>query len=201
MKSVLSTLLVFLIALAVLMVLGSAVFIGFGALLARWLPLSLFQAAGLAVGATLAFAAIIHVLFTIMRAQQISEWNSVLSSKGSLLVLWTLDALNACVPVQSAVRDVPPHWPDAVIVGADVPDAHSTLVRTRANAPNAVNQDMWGSRGQERCFVGFAWSTRAAMFLRRVGLWARYSLTKASSSSCRRKYSLRRGRLPTLFNA
>ena len=44
MKSVLSTLLVFLIALAVLMVLGSAVFLGFGALLARWLPLSLFQA-------------------------------------------------------------------------------------------------------------------------------------------------------------
>ena len=75
MKSVLSTLLVFLIALAVLMVLGSAVFLGFGALLARWLPLSLFQAAGLAIGATLAFAAIIHVLSTIMRAQQISEWN------------------------------------------------------------------------------------------------------------------------------
>jgi len=75
MKSVLSILLVFLIALAVLMVLGSAVFLGFGALLARWLPLSLFQAAGLAIGATLAFAAIIHVLSTIMRAQQISEWN------------------------------------------------------------------------------------------------------------------------------
>ena len=75
MKSVLSTLLLFLIALALLMALGSAIFIGFGALLARWLPLSLFQAAGLAIGATLAFAAIIHVLFTIMRAQQISEWN------------------------------------------------------------------------------------------------------------------------------
>ena len=75
MKSVLSTLLAFLIALAVFMALGSALFIGFGALLARWLPLSLFQAAGLAIGATLTFAAIIHVLSTIMRAQQISEWN------------------------------------------------------------------------------------------------------------------------------
>ena len=75
MKSALSTLLVFLIALAVLMVLGCAIFLGFGALLARWLPLSLFEATGLAVGATLAFTAVIHVLSTIMRAQQIREWN------------------------------------------------------------------------------------------------------------------------------
>jgi uncharacterized protein YchJ len=75
MKSALSTLLVFLIVLAVLMVLGSALFMGFGSLLTRWFPLSLFQASGLAIGATLAFAAIIHVLSTIMRAQQISQLN------------------------------------------------------------------------------------------------------------------------------
>ena len=46
--------------------LGTAIFIGFGALLARWLPLSIFQASGLAIGATLAVAAVIHVLSAIM---------------------------------------------------------------------------------------------------------------------------------------
>jgi len=73
MKPVLVALLSLLLLLAVLVVLGTALFIGFGALLARWLPLSLFQAAGLAIGTTIAFAAIIHVLSTIMRAQQTYE--------------------------------------------------------------------------------------------------------------------------------
>lgn len=65
MKPVLATLLSLLLLLAVVMGLGTALFIGFGALLARWLPLSLFQASGLAIGATIAFAAIIYVLSTI----------------------------------------------------------------------------------------------------------------------------------------
>ena len=58
----------FLFLTAVLMALGIALCIGFGALLARWLPLSLFQASGLAIGATLAVAALIHVLSAIFRS-------------------------------------------------------------------------------------------------------------------------------------
>ncbi len=58
----------FLFLTAVLMALGTALCIGFGALLARWLPLSLFQASGLAIGATLAVAALIHVLSAIFRS-------------------------------------------------------------------------------------------------------------------------------------
>ena len=65
MKPVLATLLSLLLLLAVVMGLGTALFIGFGAWLARWLPLSLVQASGLAIGATIAFAAIIYVLSTI----------------------------------------------------------------------------------------------------------------------------------------
>ena len=67
MNPVLATLLslLLLLLLAVVMCLGTALFIGFGALLARWLPLSLFQASGLAIGATIAFATIIYVLSTI----------------------------------------------------------------------------------------------------------------------------------------
>ena len=65
MKPVLATLLSLLLLLAVVMCLGTTLFIGFGALLARWLPLSLFQASGLAIGATIAFAAVIYVLSTI----------------------------------------------------------------------------------------------------------------------------------------
>ena len=68
MKPVLATLLSLLLILAVVMCFGTTLFIGFGALLARWLPLSLFQASGLAIGATIAFAAIIFVLSTISHA-------------------------------------------------------------------------------------------------------------------------------------
>ena len=65
MKPALAALLSFLLLLAVVMGLGTALFIGFGALLARWLPLSLFQASALAIGATIAFAATIYVLSII----------------------------------------------------------------------------------------------------------------------------------------
>ena len=61
-------LLSFLLILALVMSLGTALFIGFGALLARWLPLSLFQASGLAIGATIAFAGLIYVLSTIKQS-------------------------------------------------------------------------------------------------------------------------------------
>jgi hypothetical protein len=54
------------LATVVLAVLGTAVFVGFGALLSQWLPLSLFQASSLAIGATLALAFIIHALTTMM---------------------------------------------------------------------------------------------------------------------------------------
>lgn len=67
MKPVLAALFLFAL-LAVLIVVGTAIFIGLGALLARWLPLSLFEAAGLAIGTTIALAAIVHVVATMMRA-------------------------------------------------------------------------------------------------------------------------------------
>ena len=68
MQSAFVAFLSFLLLVAVLMAMGTALFVGFGALLARWLPLSLFQASGLAIGATIAFAAIIFVLSTISHA-------------------------------------------------------------------------------------------------------------------------------------
>jgi len=60
---------VLLFSIAGFVCLGTAFFIGLGALLARWLPLSLFQASGLAIGATLAVVAIIHVLSDIMHSR------------------------------------------------------------------------------------------------------------------------------------
>jgi len=57
----------FFLLIAIVMVLGTALFIGFGALLARWLPLTLFQASGLVIGATIAFAAMLYALATIIR--------------------------------------------------------------------------------------------------------------------------------------
>jgi|FrelakmetLWP11LW_1041352.scaffolds.fasta_scaffold08350_3 hypothetical protein len=68
MKPVLKALLVFLLPLIVSMCLGTAIFIAFGALLAQWLPLSLFQASGLVIGATLAVVAVVHLLAAIMRS-------------------------------------------------------------------------------------------------------------------------------------
>ena len=58
----------FVLLIAVVMGLGTALFVGFGALLARWLPLSLFQASALAIGATIAFAATLYALSTIRHA-------------------------------------------------------------------------------------------------------------------------------------
>jgi hypothetical protein len=68
MKPAWKAILFFLFSITALMGLGTALFIGFGALLTRWLPLSLFQATGLAICATLAVAAVIHGLSAIMHS-------------------------------------------------------------------------------------------------------------------------------------
>ena len=57
-------LLLFVLALAAL---GVAAFIGIGALLARWLPVSLFQASILAIAATATIALIIQAFMTMMQ--------------------------------------------------------------------------------------------------------------------------------------
>lgn len=57
-------LLLFVLALAAL---GLAAFIGMGALLARWLPVSLFQASILAIAATATIAMIIQAFMTMMQ--------------------------------------------------------------------------------------------------------------------------------------
>jgi len=66
MKSIWHAMTLVLLATLVLALLGTAVFIGFGALLSQWLPLSLFHASSLAIGATLALALIIHALTTMI---------------------------------------------------------------------------------------------------------------------------------------
>lgn len=69
MKSIrLAIVLVLLLTLA-LTVLGSALFIGFGALLTLWLPLSLFQASCLAIGAAFTLAVTIFALANIVHFQ------------------------------------------------------------------------------------------------------------------------------------
>ena len=49
--------------------LGVAAFIGVGALLARWLPLSLFQASVLPIAATAAIALVVQAFMTMMHLQ------------------------------------------------------------------------------------------------------------------------------------
>lgn len=67
MRSTLWAVLILMLVVTGLMALATAFFIGFGALLAQWLPLSLFQASILAIGATLAFCIIIHLILSIRR--------------------------------------------------------------------------------------------------------------------------------------
>ena len=57
-------LLLFVLALAAM---GVAAFVGIGALLAQWLPMSLFQASVLAIAATATIALIIQAFMTMMR--------------------------------------------------------------------------------------------------------------------------------------
>ena len=76
MKPALNALLLILLLITVMMGLGSLVCIGLGVLLARWLPLSLFQASALAIGATIAVAAIIHIIFDIMQFHRESLYDN-----------------------------------------------------------------------------------------------------------------------------
>ena len=69
MKAVCELIALVLLATLALTVLGVAAFIGVGALLSQWLPLSLFQASALAVGATLAIALVIQALMTMVHLQ------------------------------------------------------------------------------------------------------------------------------------
>ena len=71
MKAVCQLIGLILLPTLALAVLGVAAFMGVGALLARWLPLSLFQASALAIGATMATALVILVVMTIMHLQTV----------------------------------------------------------------------------------------------------------------------------------
>lgn len=63
-----------LLAVLVMAILGTAIFVGMGALLAQWMPVSLFQAALLAIGATVAVALVVHVGTTMVQHQMQHAW-------------------------------------------------------------------------------------------------------------------------------
>ena len=69
MKAVCQLIGLILLPTIALAVLGVAAFIGVGALLARWLPLSLFQASALAIAATAAIALVTQSFMTMMHLQ------------------------------------------------------------------------------------------------------------------------------------
>jgi len=69
MKAVCQMIGLLVLAILTLTVLGLAAFIGLGALLARWLPLSLFQASVLAVGAAAAVALVFQTFASMMHLQ------------------------------------------------------------------------------------------------------------------------------------
>ena len=69
MKAVCQLIVLILLPTLALAVLGVAAFIGVGALLARWLPLSLFQASVLPIAATAAIALVVQAFMTMMHLQ------------------------------------------------------------------------------------------------------------------------------------
>ena len=69
MKAVCQIIGLMVLAVLSLTVLGLAAFIGLGALLARWLPLSLFQASALAAGAAAAVALVFQTFASMMHLQ------------------------------------------------------------------------------------------------------------------------------------
>ena len=69
MNAVCKFIVLLLLPILALATLGLAAFLGIGALLARWLPLSLFQASALAIAATAAVALVIHAFATMMHIQ------------------------------------------------------------------------------------------------------------------------------------
>jgi len=64
-----------LVAALVVAVLGTAIFIGIGALLTHWLPISLFQAAILAIGATVAVTLIVYTGATMVHFYTQQAWH------------------------------------------------------------------------------------------------------------------------------
>lgn len=68
MKAICQAIILVLLATLIFAMLGSAAFIGFGAILSLWLPLSLFQASSLAIGATFVLAIVIFVIITMVRS-------------------------------------------------------------------------------------------------------------------------------------
>ena len=82
MKSIRQAIALVLLTALAMAVMGSAIFIGFGALLSRWLPLSLFQASCLAIGAAFTIAVTIFALTSIVHFQanhafddDLSDWD------------------------------------------------------------------------------------------------------------------------------
>jgi hypothetical protein len=83
MKSIWQVIVLVLLLTLGLSVLGSALFIGFGALLTVWLPLSLFQASCLAIGGTFTLVATLFALTSIVGFiadhppydDDLSDWN------------------------------------------------------------------------------------------------------------------------------
>ncbi len=69
MKAVYKSIGIILFSILLVAVLGTVAFVGLGAMLSLWLPLSLFEASALAVGATLTIAMLIHAVGTIIRFQ------------------------------------------------------------------------------------------------------------------------------------
>ena len=74
------------LAILTLTLLGVATFIGLGALLTRWLPLSLFQASALAVGAAAAVALVFQTFASMMHLQMDHRDDDDDDDSG-----WTLD--------------------------------------------------------------------------------------------------------------
>ena len=69
MKAVCQMIGLLVLAILTLTLLGLATFIGLGALLTRWLPLSLFQASALALGAAAAVALVFQTFASMMHLQ------------------------------------------------------------------------------------------------------------------------------------
>lgn len=69
MNAVCKLIVLLLLPILALATLGLAAFLGIGALLSRWLPLSLFQSSALAIAATAAVALVIHAFATMMHIQ------------------------------------------------------------------------------------------------------------------------------------
>lgn len=78
MKTAFTALLIFLFITAVVMGLGTVLVVGFGVLLARWLPISIFQASILAIGSTITFVVLVFISATLMNPKHVHELDNEL---------------------------------------------------------------------------------------------------------------------------